>query len=313
MHAQTRPCIAIISFGTMGAPLARILIQQGYRVLTCLEGRSEKTKARAASVGVESLSISGIVQQATLILSIVPPADAMITAQSFAEAVKQVSTSCNPLPAYVDLNATSPPQSLAIADVITAAGLRYVDGGIIGFPPSELEDGTWKKPTVLISGPKLADCLSGNEEAATELATVLKVRHISDAIGAASGFKNCFASYYKGQVAITLQAFTTAQTLGCLPFLREMLHWHVPEVAPKLEAGVLNMQHKAFRWIHEMESISDTFHSNGLWSPDLFKGVGEVYQVVDQETDLGKHGKDTVEEVISEICAGLERRKLKAE
>jgi len=45
--------IAIISPGDMGSGLGKVLVQEGYQVLTCLEGRSTLTKELAQKAGVD--------------------------------------------------------------------------------------------------------------------------------------------------------------------------------------------------------------------------------------------------------------------
>ena len=46
------PDFAIIGAGAMGSAVAKRLIDHGATVLTCLEGRSERTIARAGAAGM---------------------------------------------------------------------------------------------------------------------------------------------------------------------------------------------------------------------------------------------------------------------
>src|SRR6266568_5387306 len=72
--------IAIIAPGAMGSAVARRLGEHGARVLTSLIGRSEATAQRAAAAGMVAASDADIAG-ADIILSIVPPGEAVALAQ----------------------------------------------------------------------------------------------------------------------------------------------------------------------------------------------------------------------------------------
>jgi len=77
------PTIAILAPGAMGSAVASRLRENGARVLTSLRGRSEATLKRAADAGMigsEDEAIAG----ADIILSIVPPGDAVALAERLA-------------------------------------------------------------------------------------------------------------------------------------------------------------------------------------------------------------------------------------
>jgi 3-hydroxyisobutyrate dehydrogenase-like beta-hydroxyacid dehydrogenase len=76
--------IAIHSPGTMGSAIAARLGEHGARVLTSLEGRSAATVERARTAGMEAVSPKTIAT-ADLILSIVPPGEAVALAKGFSE------------------------------------------------------------------------------------------------------------------------------------------------------------------------------------------------------------------------------------
>jgi hypothetical protein len=80
LHNQTpgfgKPTIAIMSFGEMGMGIATLLFKYSYPVITNLDGRSANTKARAHAIGVGDLPIEKMLDEATIVLSIVPPAEA---------------------------------------------------------------------------------------------------------------------------------------------------------------------------------------------------------------------------------------------
>ena len=71
--------IAIIAPGAMGAATAARLHENGVRVLTSLEGRSSASAARAKSAGMIAATDVEL-GQADIVLSIVPPGDALTLA-----------------------------------------------------------------------------------------------------------------------------------------------------------------------------------------------------------------------------------------
>ena len=97
--------IAILMPGDMGHGCALAFQQNGLRVVTCLAGRSQRTRNLAKKAGLEIIpSLNTLVETADLILSILPPEYAVEQAIHVAAAMKAVDT----YPDYVDCNAISP-------------------------------------------------------------------------------------------------------------------------------------------------------------------------------------------------------------
>ena len=127
------PTVAVISTGDMGHAVGRVAVDRGCRVLTCLDGRSARTRTLAQSAGIEDGgSLAAIASAADIILSILPPADATGLARAFAD----TGVSGNGK-TYVDCNAIAPATALEVGDIVTAAGYAFLDGGIIGPAPVE--------------------------------------------------------------------------------------------------------------------------------------------------------------------------------
>ncbi|WP_171257634.1 NAD(P)-binding domain-containing protein, partial [Acinetobacter baumannii] len=83
----------------MGSAVARRLSENGARVLTSLKGRSEATLKRAADAGMVGAEDEAIAA-ADIILSIVPPGEAVALAERLAALVvkgakKPVVVGCN--------------------------------------------------------------------------------------------------------------------------------------------------------------------------------------------------------------------------
>lgn len=307
MAYSSRPTIAIISIGEMGFGIAQLLMHHSYPVVTNLNDRSDVTKKRAAQAGIKALSLLDIVLQSDIILSIVPPKDAMAMGQSISMAVKSVlPTNSNKLIAYIDLNAISPRLAADICKVLNSPNLVFIDGSILNVTPRLLEDGTWFKPVLLTSGPLSAAIPS---EWVKDLIATLNIRHLNEKIGAASGLKMCFAAIFKGHVAIALQSYTTAQKLGVLPELKRELGEQFPVITETFHKMMLGSQYKAYRWIKEMEEISETFSDEGGWSRELFGGVADVFKVVAEreKEKLGRHTE--IDDFVDEVSTRIERRK----
>lgn len=311
--------IGVLSIGDMGMGIAKLLIAHGFSVATCGKGRSNDTIERAKSAQVDVLASDvELADACSVILSVVPPRDATATAERVVETFVG-TTSRDPPLYFADLNAVAPSTCRSIAAMIekSRAPIRFVDGGIIGAPPSLKTDADgsssseWNKPSVPMSGPHKLSDIPGFGPA---LASALNARHISDDVGAASGLKMCFASMTKGFTSIAIQSFTTAARLGVLDELRR----EVPAATlDKAEKGVVGMPPKAYRWVREMEEIALTFEEDGGFSQDLFRGAAKVYKAVAEDSPLGqeKIGKrkrgTTVDDVAAALIEGMDKRKKK--
>ena len=131
--------IAIMAPGDMGHSVGAVLKAKGLRVVTCLAGRSERTRALAAEAGIEDLADdAALVRAADVLLSILVPAQAEALAARIAAAVR--ATGADLL--YVDCNAIAPETARRVGAMVEAAGARFVDAGIIGPPPKPAAAGT---------------------------------------------------------------------------------------------------------------------------------------------------------------------------
>jgi 3-hydroxyisobutyrate dehydrogenase-like beta-hydroxyacid dehydrogenase len=233
-------------------------------VVTALEGRGDRTRARAAAAGAEDVgSLVEAVRQADVLLSILPPGRALDLARA-------VGRDAGPL--YVDCNAVSPTTARMIGSIV---GGRYVDAGIIG-PPSA--------PRLYAAGPH-----------ARELAGLpLDVRVMEDSeIGQASGLKMCYAALTKGLTALLTESMVTAETLGVAGALRAELADSQPQFLAQAQRGVPGMVPKAYRWIAEMEEIAATFAGVGL-TPRMLEGAADVYRFVESAQPDGEENLETV-------------------
>ena len=257
--------VAVLAPGDMGHAVAAVLKAKGLRVVTCLGGRSARTRALAAAAGVEDLADDvALVRAADALLAIVVPAQAGALAARIAAALRGAGTDL----LYVDCNAIAPQTAGEVGRIVEAAGARFVDAGIIGPPPRPGAAGT----RFYASG-----------AAATELAQLrdhgLDVRVLGARAGDASAVKMCYAALTKGTTAIMTELALAAERLGVSEALRAELAASQPEMLERMERGVPAMVPKAHRWVGEMEEIARTFAAVGL-TPLTFEGAAALYALV---------------------------------
>ncbi len=128
--------IAVIAAGAMGANVGRKLVEAGNLVLTSLEGRSDATRDRAKEAGMVDASWGDIVRKADIVLSIIPPRDAV----SFAERLLREHDAVDRLGkaplVFADCNAVNVVTIQAIAALFATSTIKFIYGCIIGGPPS---------------------------------------------------------------------------------------------------------------------------------------------------------------------------------
>jgi 3-hydroxyisobutyrate dehydrogenase-like beta-hydroxyacid dehydrogenase len=243
----------------MGSALGARLLEGGARVVTALDGRSERTRRLAADARLEDVgTLDAVLREADVVLSVVPPGEAL----AVAEAIGGSAGAARPLVA--DLNAIAPAAAHRIEATLARHGLETVDGAVSGPPPHA--PGTTR---VYLSGAR------AGEVAALPLTGVEPVVVGSD-VGLASAVKMCTASVYKGRVALLAQALRTAQAYGVVEHVLDDL----------VDTGLANRERtggtlrkalaKAWRYVPEMEEIAATQEAAGL-TPELFLAVARVY------------------------------------
>ena len=257
--------IAIMSPGDMGHAVGRALGEHGYDVITCLQGRSERSRKLAQAGNFRDVSsLEEMVTQADLVLSILVPSQATNIAEAVAKAIRAKGTET----LYADCNAVSPQTTRAIESIITAAGGRYIDGGIIGGPPGRA------LPRFYVSGP-YADIM-------TELdGKGISVPNLGGEIGRASGIKMCYAAMTKGTSTLYAALLTTAHALGLSDELRAEFESSQPDALRRMEGQLPRVPANAHRWIGEMEEIAATFAGVGVTS-GFHDGAAEMYRLLSQ-------------------------------
>jgi 3-hydroxyisobutyrate dehydrogenase-like beta-hydroxyacid dehydrogenase len=261
------PTIAIIAAGAMGSAIAERLTRRGATVLTSLDGRSPQSRARAEAAGMRHVDDQRLVDEACMLLSIVPPAEAAALAQRFAAGLGGAAHA----PIFVDCNAISVSTLLGIGRDLEQAGARLVDGAIIGPPPKGDNPG----PAIYLSG-----------DAAVELADLseygLDIRIIDGPLGAASALKLSYAGITKGLVAVATAMILAADRAGAGPALKAELAASQPQLLERFARTLPDMYPKAYRWVEEMHAISD-FIGGGFPESIMFEGAAGLYQRIADE------------------------------
>jgi 3-hydroxyisobutyrate dehydrogenase-like beta-hydroxyacid dehydrogenase len=218
--------VGLLFPGEMGALVGAAV--QG-DVLWASDGRSDATRKRAEQAGLRDVgSVSELVGQSEIVLSICPPAIAeKVAADVFGAGFEGL---------YVEANAIAP----ARVERIAQAG-RCVDGSIIARTGVNLY-------------------LSGEPDDVAEAAALFPGGEVTaiplaGRIGAASALKMAFGGWNKIGVALAAQAYAIARTYG----VDDALAGEGVE-----SQGIVRGSGKAWRWAPEMEEVADTAASIGL-------------------------------------------------
>ena len=283
--------VAILSPGDMGHAVGRALREHGLRVISHLEGRSERTRELARSAGIAEVAcLEDLVREADVVLSILVPSEATGVAESVADAIRATGADT----VFADCNAVSPATAAAMCDAITQAGGCYVDGGIIGGPP-------------VPGSPRVRIYMSG--ERAAELSALdcdgVAIKQMGDQIGRASAIKMCYAALTKGTSSLQLALLTAAEVLGVSEELAAEFASSQSAAFETMNRGLPGLPSKAFRWIGEMEEIADTFDAAGV-TPFFHRGAAEMYRLM-SETPFASETPEAIDKdrTLDETIAAL--------
>lgn len=251
--------IGLLHPGEMGAAVGGCLARAGHLVCWASQDRGPDTRARALAAGLSDVGTAAeVARRSDVIVSVCPPHAAAQAAQAIAAA------GFGGL--YVDANAISPASSRALGEVMAAAGAGYVDGGIIGPPP------TAERATRLyLSGPRAA------EIAALFAGTPLEARMVDDRPGSASAVKMAYAAWTKGTAALLLAARALASSEGVQDALLAEWELSQPALAGRTRSAARSAAVKGWRWVAEMEQIAQSMDAAGL-PPGFGEAAAEVYR-----------------------------------
>jgi 3-hydroxyisobutyrate dehydrogenase-like beta-hydroxyacid dehydrogenase len=281
------PIVAIIAPGMMGAAVGKRLVDHGLKVLTSLQGRTEETRLRAQAAGMISGSDEEIAA-ADLILSILPPGDAVALAQRFAPAL----TASNSKPVFVDCNAVSPNTVERIAAAIAPTAAPFVDAGIIGQPPAPGDAG----PRFYASGREAQRFAQLKEFG-------LDVRVLDGPLSAASALKMSYAGITKGTQALGAAMMLAATRGGSADALLAELKGSQAQMLAWLNRSLSMMPPKAYRWVAEMHEIAD-FVGEDPAAHELYAGAAHFYEQIAEDFAGEQKEVDALKSFLNKVGSG---------
>lgn len=271
--------ITLLHPGEMGAAVGACLVQRAVRVLWVSEGRSAASRKRACERELNEISsLDRALEESDAVLSICAPSGAFEVAREVAAIGFRGI--------YVDANAIAPAHSREIGVVVEAAGARFVDGGIIGLPPTSR-----RVARLYLAGPEaasIAKLFAGSQTTAIPMGEA--------AAGAASAIKVCFAAYNKGETALLGIIRALAKFEGIDEALMKEWAQSQPGAAQHSE-NIAARAFKAWRWAGEMEEIAASFDAAGL--PSGFLAYAEIYRRLASFKDCA--APPSIEEVAQQL------------
>jgi len=252
--------IAIVSPGNMGAAIGARLARHGLRVISPT-GRSAASETRARNAGIELVPEAALAN-ADYIFSIIPPKEAVTAAERIARLI----AGSKQAPIYIDWNAVSPDTVQKVAAILDGAGVRFVDGGIIGGPPA----GDGPGPVLYASGPhassieKLGNC-------------GIRFKIMDEPIGAASALKMSYAGITKGLTALGAAMMLAAKRTGCEEALIAELSVSQPQLLTSFRRAIPDMFSKAERWAPELREIAH-FIGAGQIESGIYNSIAAFYE-----------------------------------
>jgi len=278
--------IAVIAPGEMGAGIGQRLHERGARVITSLAGRSAASGKRAERAGMVAAASDDEIATADIVLSVVPPKDAAGLAERLKPAIARAAKK----PIYVDCNAVAPQTAVEIGAILAGSGAHYVDGGIIGAPPTPTTAGA----RLYVSGERARDV--------TRLNTYgLDIRFLDGPIGAASALKMSYAGITKGFTAVSAFMMLGATRAGCAAELHKELAESQAPLLAWLGRQMPKMPAKAYRWVAEMEEIG--VFLDGI--PDgraAYEGFARLYEHIAEAQEAPREPKNAVAQ-LDAFCA----------
>jgi 3-hydroxyisobutyrate dehydrogenase-like beta-hydroxyacid dehydrogenase len=277
--------IGLLHPGEMGAAAGAALAGAGHRVVWASEGRSPRTAERAAAAGLDDLgTVAAVAAGVELLVSVCPPHGAVelareVTAAGFAGV-------------YLDANAVAPDTAREVGRLVVEAGGRFVDGGIIGPPPTR--PGTTR---LYLSGP---DAVEVSEAWVTPL---VETHVVSEWPGAASALKLAYAAWTKGSAALLLAVRAAAETEGVSDWLLDEWRTSQPDLADRCAGAARSALAKGWRWAGEMEEIATMLAAGGL-PAGFHTAAAEVFACSPRDPSGGADGAAALTVVLDSLRAG---------
>jgi 3-hydroxyisobutyrate dehydrogenase-like beta-hydroxyacid dehydrogenase len=265
--------IALIGYGEVGRILAEDL--RGHAITACDLKDCAPLRTHAAQLDV-ALGASHVnaVRDAELIISAVTASQAVAVAEASAPGLAGGAW-------FLDFNSASPAAKQRAAQIVDAAGGRYVEGAVMtSVPPYRV------KVPLLLGGPHAAAI----EPVLAGLGFAPRVA--SDRLGIASATKMCRSVMIKGLEAMVIESFTAARHYGVEDALIASLRETFPGIQWEQQAAYFFqrvIQHGRRR-SEEVREVAVTVHDAGL-APFSAAGTAERQAWMADLADAGVFGE----------------------
>jgi 3-hydroxyisobutyrate dehydrogenase-like beta-hydroxyacid dehydrogenase len=285
---QSRPNIAILYPGEMGAALAARLHAQGHRVFTTLQDRGDATARRCHAAGIEVLpSLADVVHHADVVFSIVPPAAAEDMAGTYCDLAHLAPAGA----VYVDVNSIGPELIRAMDARVTAAGRSFVDAAING-----LAKNLTTTATLFLSGAR-----------APEIAQLFappagpRVQVLGAEPGNASAMKMLLSGLSKGICALYTELALAARSQGMVDEFNRAAAQIYPGVMTLVERMLPTYAQHAARRATETREVEETAKAVGV-DPRVLTAVRELHDLL-AAVPFGGSSSATVASLIEHLAA----------
>ena len=279
--------VGLLHPGSMGAAFGAQLRRQNVRVLWCTDGRSSRSRVRAENAGLEGVQNLGqLVARADVLLSLCPPAAAVVVAQ-------QVAACGADGRLYIEANAITPHRVRTIAGLLPGASV--VDGAVVGSPPVG-----GKQPTLYLSG----DPDGCSQATALFADSDVKTHVLGNEVGTASALKLSYSSYQKVSRILAALAYGVADANGVADDLLKIAGKRGGSYL--IETGYIpKTASRAWRWGPELDDAAALLREAGL-PDDLMRAASRV---LNQWSDA-RDRELTLTEALSLLQVGHDREGL---
>lgn len=272
--------VAVLHPGEMGSALGRLLVGWGVDVVCPVAGRSERTRQRARDAGFTLADdFAAAVRGTDLVVSLVPPAEAVAVARQFAACAGDWS---DEPPLYLDANSVSPMTASEVGAIVTAAGARFVDGSLHGRAQYL---GMRDRCVLFLSGPEA-------EWLASALHDVLDARVCGRVVGAASSLKMSLGAFSKGLVALFVEIASAWGAAADPADLVAALTGFYPETVETLRRLLPSYPMHAGRRVQEIEEVARWYAHVGTAAPmaeatrEVLAGIVRAFPARDEEASF---------------------------
>jgi len=246
--------IGILAPGEMGSALADVFRQNGCRVVTSVEGRSDRTRQIVEASQIETLpTLRAVLQQSSIVISTTPPQFAVELAETVANMESHSGT------LFVDANSIAPKTTRQIQQIVRSAGMTMTDMAIRGLAGKLVERG--------------AIYLSGQEVSRIEpLLRPVETEILGSEVGSASLLKMLMGGLSKGIATLVMELGVSAERAGILERFLKGLERYYPDVSSAMDSVLPTYPQHAQRRAHELEEVIACLRDCGVESQVIAGG-----------------------------------------